>query len=53
MKELLRILKSCPAIIEVLNIEERLAAAKKDASYFGYDIEDELSDLIDDIEALL
>jgi hypothetical protein len=53
MKELLRILKSCPAIIEVLNIEERLAAAKKDASYFGYGIEDELSDLIDDIEALL
>ena len=52
MKELLKILESCPAIIEVLNIEERLAAAKKDASYFGFGIEDKIFDLIDDIEAL-
>ncbi|ABD41595.1 hypothetical protein Mhun_1878 [Methanospirillum hungatei JF-1] len=52
MKELLKILESCPAIIEVLNIEERLAAAKKDASYFGFGIEDKIFDLIVDIEAL-
>lgn len=52
MKELLKILESCPAIIEVLNIEERLANAKKDASYFGFGIEDKIFDLIVDIEAL-
>ncbi len=52
MKELLKILETCPAIIEVLNIEERLYAAKKDASYFGFGIEDKIFDLIVDIEAL-
>ena len=52
MRELLKILETCPAIIEILNIEERLLKAKKDASYFGYGIEDEIFDLIDDIKAL-
>ena len=52
MKELLEILETCPAIIEILNIEERLAAAKKDASYFGYGVEYDISELIDDIEGL-
>lgn len=52
MKELLKIIETCPAIIDVLMIEERLAKVKSDASYFGYGVEDEISDLIDDIEAL-
>ena len=52
MKELLKILESCPTIIDVLNIEERLFDVKLDASNIGYGIEDEISDLIDDIEAL-
>ena len=52
MKELLKILKICPTIIDVLAVEERLALVKFDASFFGYGVEDEISELIDDIEAL-
>lgn len=52
MKELFKILETCPAIIDVLMVEERLYKVKTDASYFGYGVEDEIADLIDDIEAL-
>lgn len=52
MKELFKIVLKCPAIIDALVIEERLSLVKFDASYIGYGVEDELSDLIDDIKAL-
>jgi hypothetical protein len=52
MKELLKILETCPAIIDVLMIEERLVQVKVDASFLGYGVGFEISDLIDDIEAL-
>ncbi|NLW75842.1 hypothetical protein KSK55_13105 [Methanospirillum purgamenti] len=52
MSELYKILKTCPAIIEVLDIEDRLFDVKLDASNAGYGIEDEIAELIDDIEAL-
>jgi hypothetical protein len=52
MSELYTIFKTCPAIIEVLDIEDRLFDVKLDASNAGYGIEDEIADLIDDIEAL-
>ncbi len=51
MKELLKIVEICPAIIDVLAIEERLDRVKIDASYFGYGVKDDISYLIDDIEA--
>jgi len=52
MKELLKILEICPAIIDVLTIEERLAQVKVDASYFGYGVECDILELIYDIEDL-
>lgn len=52
MRELLKILETCPAIIDVLMVEERLARVKVDASDIGHDVEFKISDLMDDIEAL-
>ena len=52
MRELLKILETCPAIIDVLLVEERLARVKVDASDIGYGVEFEISDLMEDIQAL-
>ena len=52
MRELLKILETCPAIIDVLLVEERLARIMVDASDIGYGVEFEISDLMDGIEAL-
>lgn len=52
MKELYKILETCPAISDVLTIDDRLIQVKFDASYFGYGIEYEIDELIDDIAAL-
>ncbi|HWQ63897.1 MAG TPA: hypothetical protein VN429_05730 [Methanospirillum sp.] len=52
MNDLFTILKTCPAIIDVLNIEDRLIKAHADASNCGYGVEDEISELIDDIADL-